>query len=290
MRPRVPLGLSLASLIIIAIVSYVFKEDFEDHSRQSALRVSRFVTHAVAPSLTRMIVGLNALSTDISAPDFYTRLEAFARQHGLEQVSLYQKASGQAGAVLLGTVAPRDNRIFIASRPSDTSRSKFRFSNEVPSADRAASLIRMDNRLYLDAHFPLKSQASARIALPLPDSFLPKLEQATGNRISFYSARLKYIAGVLEPNLDLPSEGSFTNQGIDGVEYINYLTSVNVEGSELAKVVISREKSLLTHKITNLILVVLALNVCVIAGMFIIQRRSAPPESLPASTILHPRD
>jgi HPt (histidine-containing phosphotransfer) domain-containing protein/HAMP domain-containing protein len=312
------LSLFLASLLAIMISGYLLKQNFDERSQQSSMLVSRFMASSISQYISRLTSGLDALNGDadllrdtfgsLGSPSprrtnffkLFTKVEDFARQYGLEQVSLYLRPMGRQDHVIFSTIVPKDNHIFtfspenygedmveifrdeyglVSVKDNGLTTYKFRFSNDFLGTEKKIALMRVDDKLYLDINYPLVNELIGaesaegafirkgsvygviRIAMPLPDSFIAKMEQETGHRIGFYSTQLKYIAGILEPNLEIPPSGSFVNQGIDGVEYINYLSSVKFDGSELAKIVVSFERNLLTRKIMSMIFMIFGVNI-----------------------------
>jgi hypothetical protein len=255
------------------ISGWLLTQNFDARSQESSRFVSRFVAHAVMQHLNRLAPGLAALSRDAAVWQnaAFLKIDAFARQQGLEQLSVFIKPKGQNEYVNYTTLVPRDDQIFRPGIQHD----RLRFPHKFSGTERKITLIRVDDKLYLDINQPLE-RGIIRMAMPLPDSFLTKMEKETGHRISFYNSRRQYIAGILEPDVDIPDQGYFTNHGIDGVDYINYASSVMIEGYELAKVVISLEKNQLTERITTMVLVMFgvsaALSALVWGGLSVSRR------------------
>lgn len=243
----------MTALVSAVISGWLLTQNFDARSQESSRFVSRFVAHAILQQLNRLAPGLAALSQDAAVwqKAAFLKIDAFARQQGLEQLSVFMRPKGQNEYVTYTTLVPRDDQIFKnASQPR-----RLRFPHQFSGTEWKINLIRVDDRLYLDINQPLEP-GIIRMAMPLPDFFLTKMEKETGHRISFYNSRRQYIAGILEPDVEIPDQGFFTNHGIDGVDYINYASSVMIEGSELAKVVISLEKNQLTGRITTMVLVI----------------------------------
>jgi hypothetical protein len=280
------------TLLVSTVISgCLLTQNFDARSQESSLHVSRYVAHAIMQQLTRLKPGLDAFSrdTEIWEKTAFLKIDAFARQHGLEQLSVYVKPKGQSEYVTFTTLVPRDHQIFtyvlgkfgweriaLSSKDAASQHYRLRFPHQFPGPERKISLIRVDDKLYLDITQPLQP-GILRMALPLPDFFLTKMEKETGHRISFYSSKGQYIAGILEPDVEIPDQGYFTNHGIDGVDYINYASSVMIEGFELAKVVISLEKKRLTRTITNMVLLVFGVSAALMAligGGFFFYRRN----------------
>ncbi|HET9237603.1 MAG TPA: hypothetical protein VFO10_10150 [Oligoflexus sp.] len=265
-------------------------QNFDARSQASSHFVARFVAHAILQQMNRLTPGLEALSRDaaIWQKTAFLKVDDFARQHGLEQLSIFVKPKGQNEYVTFTTLVPRDHQIFtyapgkygweriaIGRDDGESQHYRLRFPHQFSGTERKITLIRVDDKLYLDINQPLEPGV-VRMALPLPDSFLTKMEKETGHRISFYNSKNQYIAGILEPDVEIPDQGYFTNLGIDGVDYINYASSVMIEGSELAKVVISMERNRLTGTITKMMLVIFgvsaALSALVWGGLFLYRR------------------
>lgn len=264
------LSLFLTVLVSTVISGCLLTQNFDASSQERSRFVSRFVAHAIEQQLNRLAPGLNALSRDatIWQKTAFQKIDDFARQHGLEQLSVYVKPKGQNEYVTFTTLVPRDHQIFtyvpgkfgwermaLGGQEPDSQHYRLRFPHQFSGIERRITLIRVDDRLYLDINQPLQPGV-IRMAMPLPDSFLTKMEKETGHRISFYNSRRQYIAGILEPDVEIPDEGYFSNHGIDGVDYINYASSVMIEGFELAKVVISLERDRLTGTITKMVFII----------------------------------
>ncbi|WP_141736646.1 ATP-binding protein [Oligoflexus tunisiensis] len=229
----------------------------------------------------------------------FTKVEDFARHYGLEQVSIYLKPLGREDYPIFSTIVPKENHVFtfspekngadmveisrdeyglVSIKDNGLTHFKFRFSNEFLGPDRKIALMRVDGKVYLDINYPMVNELIGsdgaedafikkgstygviRIVMPLPDSFISELETQTGHRISFYDPQLQYVAGILQHELDVPGKGGFVAQGTDGVEYINYLSSVNFDGSEVARIVVSFENSQLTEKIVSMIFMIFGVN------------------------------
>lgn len=284
------LSLFMTFLVSTVISGCLLTQNFDSRSQQSSQFVSRFVAHAVRQQLNRLTPGLDALSRDagIWQKTAFQKIDTFARQAGLEQLSVYIKPKGQNEYVTFTTLVPRDHQIFtyvpgkfgweriaVARKDADSQHYRLRFPHQFSGTERKISLIRVDDKLYLDINQPLEP-GIIRMALPLPDSFLIKMEKETGHRISFYNSRRQYIAGILEPDVEIPDQGYFTNHGIDGVDYINYASSVMIDGSELAKIVISLERNRLTGTITTMMLMIFGvsavLSALVWGGLFLYRR------------------
>jgi hypothetical protein len=285
------LSLFLTVLVSTVISGCLLTQNFDARSQESSRFVSRFVAHAIEQQLNRLAPGLDALSRDatIWRKTAFQKIDDFARQHGLEQLSVYVKPKGQNEYVTFTTLVPRDHQIFtyvpgkfgwermaLGGQDPDSLHYRLRFPHQFSGIERRITLIRVDDRLYLDINQPLQ-HGVIRMAMPLPDSFLTKMEKETGHRISFYSSRRKYIAGILEPDVEIPDEGYFSNHGIDGVDYINYASSVMIEGFELAKVVISLERDRLTGTITKMVFIIFGVSAALSAlvwGGFHLYRRN----------------
>lgn len=268
------LSLFMTALVSIVISGCLLTQNFDTHSQERSRLVSRYVAHAVVQQRDRLTPGLDALSRDaaIWQKTAILKIDDFARQHGLEQLSVFARPKGRNEFVNVTTLVPRDRQIFayipgkfgweriaVGRQDAESQHYKLRFPHQFSGTERRITLIRVDDKLYLDINQPLEPGV-IRMAMPLPDSFLTKMEKETGHRISLYNARRQYIAGILEPDVEIPDQGYFTNHGIDGVDYINYASSVMIEGSELAKVVISMEKNQLTERITTMVLVIFGIS------------------------------
>jgi hypothetical protein len=284
------LSLFLTVLVSTVISGCLLTQNFDAKSQESSRFVSRFVAHAIEQQLNRLAPGLDTLSRDatIWRKTAFQKIDDFARQHGLEQLSVYVKPKGQNEYVTFTTLVPRDHQIFtyvpgkfgwermtLGGKDPDSLHYRLRFPHQFSGIERRITLIRVDDKLYLDINQPLQPGV-IRMAMPLPDSFLTKMEKETGHRISLYNSRRQYIAGILEPDVEIPDEGYFTNHGIDGVDYINYASSVMIEGFELVKVVISLERDRLTGTITKMVFIIFgasaALSVLVWGGFYLYRR------------------
>jgi hypothetical protein len=277
-------------LVSTVISGCLLTQNFDARSQEHSRFASRLVAHTIVQQLNRLTPGLDALGRDaaIWQKTAFRKIDNFARQHGLEQLSIFVKPKGHSEYVNVTTLVPREHQIFdyvpgkfgweriaVGRQDAESQHYRLRFPHQFSGTERKIALIRVDDKLYLDINQPLESSV-IRMAMPLPDSFLIKMERETGHRISFYNSRRQYIAGILEPDVEIPDEGYFSNHGIDGVDYLNYASSVMIEGSELAKVVISMEKNQLTGRILNMMLMVFAVSAALTAlvwgGLFLYRR------------------
>jgi HAMP domain-containing protein/HPt (histidine-containing phosphotransfer) domain-containing protein len=311
------LSLFLASILAIIISGYLLKQNFDERSQQSSMLVSRFVSSAISQYIGRMTSGLDALNGDAdllrdifgslgsASPrrrnffKLFTKVEDFARQYELDQVSLYLKPFGREDYLIFSTIVPKENHNFTFSperygedmieitrdeyglvtiKDDGLNSFNFRFANDFKGTERRIALISVDGKLYLDINYPLVNNLIGsegtedafirkgvtygviRIAMALPESFIASLEKETGYKINFYSSSFEYLGGVLEPGFRIPAQQGFVASGQDGVEYINYPRAVLFDESELAKVVVSLERNLLTQKITSMIVMIFGVN------------------------------
>jgi HPt (histidine-containing phosphotransfer) domain-containing protein len=308
----------LSSVFAIIASGSLLKQNFDERSSQSSLLVSKFIASSMNQYIERVTSGLETLNGDANLLHdifgslgtleprrknffkLFAKVENFARQYELEQVSLYLQPMGRQDYPIFSTIVPKENHVFTFSperngddmveisrdeyglvgiKENGLTSYDFRFPNTFLGPDRKFALMRVDGKVYLDINYPLVNKLIGssgadsafikkgstygviRIAMPLPDSFIAELEAQTGHRISLYDSDLQYVAGILQTELKQQEHNGFVTQGTDSVEYLNYVTSVNFEGSELAKIVVSFEKSQLTEKIVSMIVTIFGVNI-----------------------------
>ncbi len=229
---------------------------------------------------------------------FLSKVDELGKKYEVEQINVYLQPAATQKFILFGVIDTVYRHVFtfspkkFAEEPMEIAMDeygllnlkdesiedyKFRFPLEFNSEQKRMNIVKENNQLFLDINFPLVNQIYGReeesgggffkrgkvygvlkLYKKLPATFIEELENRSDHTISFYSESGEFVAGKIKVDNITERKDAFLQMSNEGKEYINYPSTVLVQGEPFAKILVSFEQSLLSRKIFRAIFLILS--------------------------------